>query len=218
LEGAVIVGSILLAFGIDAAWDRREQDQRRDALLAALGSDMALARDEIDRVAGFHLRGLSAAADLLNLSGADPIDQDERNRIDSLVTATWSSTATYDAPLGAFQILVGSGNLDLLSDPPLAIELTAFPSVVADLEREQRALRAMALELHEYLGTQGVDLSLTSIVGFDEPWESAEMEAYRLVTSPRLRGIVSMLWYRYHNTTTTLGAMRDAITRIESRL
>jgi len=55
VEGVVIVGSILLAFGIDAAWDGRTQNQRRQALLAALGSDMALARDEVDRVEAFQL-------------------------------------------------------------------------------------------------------------------------------------------------------------------
>lgn len=34
VEAAVIVGSILLAFGIDAAWDNRGQEQRRTALSA----------------------------------------------------------------------------------------------------------------------------------------------------------------------------------------
>jgi len=66
-----------------------------------------------------------------------PLNQDQRNLVDSLVAATWGQTASYDAPLGAVERLVASGDLDLLSDPDLAFELTAFPALVAGLEREQ---------------------------------------------------------------------------------
>jgi len=216
VEGVVIVGSILLAFGIDAAWDRREQNQRREALLAALGNDMALARAEVDRVAAFHRIGWNAAADLLNLNASAP--ENQSHLVDSLVAATWGSTATYDAPLGAVESLFGTGDLDLLTDPDMVFELTALPALLADLAREQVLLQSMAIDLHSYLGTQGVDASLFDVSGFDVPWDTGQTTALSVVASPRFRGIVSMMWFRYSNTTGALDSMREAITRIESLL
>jgi hypothetical protein len=218
VEGVVIVGSILLAFGIDAAWDGREQSQRREALLAAISSDMARARLEVDRVASFHRTGQNAAADLLNYRGEAPLEEDQARLVDSLVAATWGSTASYDAPLGAVESLFGAGGLDLLTDPELAFELTAFPALVADLAREQVLLQSMAIDLHGYLGTQGVDTSLSAVNSFDVPWETGPSNAFGLIGSPLFRGMVSMIWYRYSNTTNNLDAMREAITRIESLL
>jgi hypothetical protein len=218
VEGVVIVGSILLAFGIDAAWDGRNERQRRAVLFTALGNDMALARAEVDRVATFHRTGHNAAADLLNFGQVVPGDDDQRLLIDSLVAATWGSTASYDAPLGAVESVVGSGDLDLLSDPALVLELTAFPARVADLAWEQTLLQALATELLAYLSLQGIDASLFDLNGFDVPWETGPTNVHAHIAAPRFRSLVSNMWYRYSNTTGDLDEIREAITRIESLL
>jgi hypothetical protein len=218
VEGVVIVGSILLAFGIDAAWEGRNQRQRRAALFAALGNDMALARVEVDRVATFHRTGHSASADLLNFARVVPGDDDQHLMIDSLVAATFGSTASFDAPLGAVESVVGSGDLDLVSDPALVLELTAFPARVADLAWEQTLLQALATELVGYLTLQGIDASLFDLNGFDVPWETGPTNVHALIAAPRFRSLVSSIWYRYNNTTGELDSMGEAITRIESLL
>lgn len=218
VEGVVIVGSILLAFGIDAAWEGRNQRQRRAALFAALGNDMALARAEVDRVATFHRTGHSAAADLLNVGRVVRGEIDQRLMIDSLVAATWGSTASYDAPLGAVESVVGSGDLDLVSDPALVLELTAFPARVADLAWEQTLLQALATELQAYVSLQGIDASLFDLNGFDVPWETGPTNVHALIAAPRFRSLVSSIWYRYDNTLGELDSIREAITRVESFL
>jgi hypothetical protein len=218
VEGVVIVGSILLAFGIDAAWEDRERDQRRDALFAALGNDMELAGAEVDRVDAFHRTGHSAAADLLNFGQVAPGNLDQLLLIDSLVAATWGSAASYDAPMGAVESVVGSGELDLVTDPELVFELTAFPALVADLAWEQGLLQSLSTELQTYLSTQGIDASLFDLNGFDEPWETGPTNSYGLIGAPRFRGLVSMIWYRFNNTTANLNSMRETITRIQALL
>jgi hypothetical protein len=218
VEGVVIVGSILLAFGIDAAWDGRDQRQRRAVLFAALVSDMALARAEVDRVATLHRTGHSAAADLLNFGRVVRSDDDQRLMIDSLVAATCCSTASYDAPLGAVESVVGSGDLDLISDPALVLELTAFPARVADLAWEQTLLQALATELLTYLSLQGIDASLFDFSWSDVPWETGPTSVHELIAAPRFRTLVMDLWHRYNNTTGNLDEIREAITRIESLL
>lgn len=214
----VIVGSILLAFAIDAGWDNRIEDQRRDALLTAVGNDMARARDEIERVYDHHKVGQSAAADLLAMTEMRPGDPVWERRVDSLVAHVWGSTASYDAPVGAMESLFGAGALDLVGDPELAFELTAYPAMIADLGWEQRLLQDGAMELHSWLGDQGVDASRSKLRDFDVPWETGPNGAARRIESPRFRGIVSMIYYRYTNTSGTLESMRDAIGRIEERL
>lgn len=59
IEAVVIVGSILLAFGIDAWWDARNEAVRRLAGVEGLRSDFQAARRDLDRVSEFHLEGLS---------------------------------------------------------------------------------------------------------------------------------------------------------------
>ena len=217
MEGAVIVGSILLAFGIDAAWEGREEAERREVLLAAIGSDMGRAREEVDRVAGFHGFGRTAATDLLRLSTETPLTESEARVADSLVAAVFS-TATYDAPMGAVESLLGSGGLNILGDPRLTLALTAFPALVADLVREQAQLTSLADDLAEYLGDQGVDVALLAAPGFDVPWETGQANVSSVVASPRFRGIVSHMWYRYSNTTSDLETIRAAISQIDSLL
>jgi hypothetical protein len=218
VEGVVIVSSILLAFGIEAAWENRGQDQRRAALFTALGNDMALARAEVDRVASFHHTGRGAVVDLLNLGPVAPGNDEQLFLVDSLVAAAWGSAASYDAPLGAVESVLGSGELDLVSDPDLVRELTAFPAMVADLAWEQGLLQSASTQLQAYVAEQGVDASRLSLNGFDEPWETGPTDSYALIDAPRFRGLVSMIWYRFSNTTGTLNSMLEAIRRIESLL
>lgn len=45
LEGAVIVFSILLAFAIDAAWEKRSERQREAQILQALAADFESVRE-----------------------------------------------------------------------------------------------------------------------------------------------------------------------------
>lgn len=213
----MIVGSILLAFSIDAAWDGRAEGQRRDAMLAALGSDMALAKGEIDRVFGHNLIGRDAAEDLLNLEGAPLADDSQRFAVDSLVSALWSGMASYDAPMGAVASLVNSGDLDLLDDPLLASYLTAFPALVANLEREQQVLQTTAFDLNAYLGSEGVDISQLTI-GEEVSWKVTTTEVFTLVGSPRFRGIATEIYFRYRNAMSILDSMRQMIVQVESRL
>jgi len=46
VEGAVIVGSILLAFGIDAWWEGRSEAQAEQDILVSLEADFTRNRDE----------------------------------------------------------------------------------------------------------------------------------------------------------------------------
>ena len=215
MEGVVIVGSILLAFGIQAWWEERGDGIRREALLDALQSDMAVAAIEVDRVVGLHAEGREAAAAVLNLGPEAPLSAGQAYLVDSLVAATFSSPS-YDAPLGALDALLSSGELEVLDDADLASGLTAFPALVANLDREQGLLQSKVVQLDEYLWNKGIDTSNLNASAL--PWETHATATFALAEDAGFRGLARALWYRYRNTSVILGEMREAIDGIQSHL
>ena len=217
LDAAVIVGSILLAFGIDAAWDARSEGRVRDAFTLAISQEMTLALSEADRVAGSHQGGLEAAVALLSYDPSTPLDPTDAPTVDSLLTTVLSNTASYDAPTGALNGLLMSGDIDLLDEPELLAGLTAFPALVADLDREQRLLLERVGLLMPYLGSNGVDVSQLEVEG-DVPWDLAPTTAYLIVGDAQFRGIIDEIYSRYRNSSEILEDLREGIERIQSLL
>lgn len=217
LDAVVIVGSILLAFAIDAAWDARSEARVRDAFALAINREMTLALSEVDRVAGFHQGGLEAAAALLSCDPSTLLGPTDAPAVDSLLRIAFSNTASYDAPMGALNGLLTSGDIDLLDEPTLLAELTAFPALVADLDREQRLLHETVLILLPYLGSAGVDVSQLEVEG-DVPWGLAPTPAYSIVGEAQFRGLISEIYWRYRNASEILGDIRDRIEQIQRLL
>jgi hypothetical protein len=218
IEGAVIVGSILLAFGIDAWWGERDEASRRTAVIEGLRSDFAAARVDLDRVTAFHLEGRQAAETLMQIGADGPLAEASSPRVDSLF-AGLAGTASFDPPLGTLEALISSGDLDLLDDPGLAGELTLFQGEVGDLDREQRFARETLIQLIEYLGTEDIGVeSLVAHPDWDVPWDLQPDGIHRVVHTQEFRGWVTLMWALYTNTTGGLAGLDAAITTIESRL
>ena len=218
IEGAVIVGSILLAFGIDAGWDARGEASRRSVVMEGLRSDFAAARTDLDRVTAFHLGGRESAETLMHLGDAGPVAADRAARVDSLF-ARLAGTASFDPPLGTLEALINSGNLDLLDDPGLAVELTRFQGEVVDPDREPRFPRGTMIRPFEYLGTEDIGVgSFVTHPGWTVPWEIQSDEIYRVVHMPEFRGWVTLMWALYTNTTGGLAELDEVLAAIEARL
>lgn len=218
IEGAVIVGSILLAFAIDAGWDARAEASRRSAVLDGLRSDFATARIDLDRVAAFHLEGRRAAEALMGLGADGPLSEDRSSRVDSLFGGL-AGTASFDPPLGTLQALINSGDLDLLDDLDLAVELTRFLGEVVDLDREQRFAREALIRLFEYLGSEDIGIeSFVTHPTWAVPWDLQSGDVYRVVHTQGFRGWVTLMWALYSNTTGSLAELDEVLTTIESRL
>ncbi|MFC1574868.1 hypothetical protein ACFL3Z_02190 [Gemmatimonadota bacterium] len=217
LEAAVIVGSILLAFAIDAAWDSRSEARRRDAFSLAIGREMTLALSEADRVAAHFQDGAEAVQVLLSIDPDLPLGPADAPAIDSLLRIVLFSTATFDAPTGAVNGLLTSGDIDLLDEPEFLVELTAFPALVSDLEREQRALSEISGDLVSYLLSNGVDSSHLN-EELDVPWQLAPTPAYEIVGQVHFRGLMDETWWRLQNSLSVLADIREGIDRIQRLL
>lgn len=72
VEGVVIVGSILLAFAIDAWWDQLGQREDERVALTGLEADFSGYIDRLSRIRDNNQRRVEAARRLLDATGPGP--------------------------------------------------------------------------------------------------------------------------------------------------
>ena len=141
-EGVVIVGSILLAFGIQALWDGRVDRREEAESLQALHADFLGTVEELDRVAGSHRLRLAAASELLGIS-APGLRALARDSLQTLLRLS-TRTTTIDPPIATLKSLIASGELALISDKVLRSRLAGWNGLLDDHEGTQELLLMLA--------------------------------------------------------------------------
>lgn len=150
-EGVAIVLSILLAFAIDAAWDKHKDRQQERALLAALAADFADAGVLIDEAIVAHQRYISSARRLLAIIEQDAA-RDDWTAIDSALNDVFLNAKTTEIPSGSLNALFASGKLDLIENARLRSLLAAWPSFLENaIEDERWILNDVQQRLTPYL-------------------------------------------------------------------
>jgi len=129
-ESVAIIGSILLAFAIDASWDSRLERAEEQAYLAALQVQF----DESLDLLQSHVVSLENAREatrlILSINGADlqAIEWEDFAKLLSQSLAL----GRINLPAGALEALVSSGELRILTDRELAARLANWSSLVAE--------------------------------------------------------------------------------------
>lgn len=139
-EGAVVVVSILLAFGIDAWWDDRQLREEEQRALQGLREDLLASQAELSSV-------LAALVDNRDHFGEFQASTPELIRQwPSDAVSLWglSSSPTFDAYTGTLDALVGAGKLDLIRDARLRNVLVAWMKGLDDLPENLNEMRAEA--------------------------------------------------------------------------
>jgi hypothetical protein len=135
-ESALIVLSILLAFGIEAGWNQRNDRVSEAEALQGLRDDFAENVTRLAESRGGHTEIRDAAIRVLALTGPNAEGVPDLV-MDSLVMTliggpkVFAVTATYDA-------LIASGRIDLLQSSSLRRELATWSAALADLGEEER--------------------------------------------------------------------------------
>lgn len=215
-EGVVIVASILLAFAVDAAWERRGEGQRREALLVALDRDLVAVEAEMARVGESRARARDAAAEVLSRVQRGEVRESAESELRQLV---WDLTypPTFDAPLGAVAALLAGGNLELLADSALARSITSLPAAVADLDREQSRAADYVDRFFHALAQLGY--MSTNLGGPDPvPWEVHPGGLGTYLEDPVVVDQVANLWYSHRETGLELEGVREVVSSLRARL
>ncbi|MFV1988025.1 MAG: hypothetical protein ACC682_12150 [Gemmatimonadota bacterium] len=139
LEGIVIVGSILLAFTLDAWWQERATRDWEFDQLHALRAEFAGNGELLDDAVGRHDQKIQDVAQILKfLQAARPGDKKiYSDRVLSSLVA-WN---TSDISTGTLNALLASGGLGDIRDDRLRSELAAWPTVVADAQEDESLAR-----------------------------------------------------------------------------
>ena len=131
----MIVGSILLAFVIDASWDgSRERAEERQAL-EALAHEFRSAADLLETQFLLTDSIVAAAETILRWTGPNA----DSRYSDSLAVLlpTVSRLPGFHPPSGTLEALLGSGDLRLVEHDSLRAALASFPSQLAGMHRTE---------------------------------------------------------------------------------
>ena len=136
-EAVAVVGSILLAFGIQAWWDERNQEEQRQGHLSALIRDF----EQMSKRA------------TVSFDTADRAVQSGSTLLTRLVTGQELNNATamqqimdinyyevFSPSVGGYESLVNSGGIELLESNELKIELAAFYGSFNDTKASEQML------------------------------------------------------------------------------
>lgn len=206
-EGSVIVASILLAFGIDAQWELSRERADAEVILELLKSDFETTVVEAERVFANHAGGLNAAEQLIRMAEEEALTAADASRVDRHLSVMMVSGASFDPPLGTVESMIQSGRLSQISDPKLTAMLTAWPSEVEDLKRQEVGLNGNFRQLIEALTGIGARIDwliATDHVGADIgplPWESQATEAWKQIGDANIRMGLASYWLGMRFTT-----------------
>ena len=216
VEGALIVVSILAAFSIDAWWAARSDKAQERILLVSLSADFAEAEQLLSHIKSRHIRLARAGEKLITYGESGNIPVGERDDIDRAVSNHFDR-AVYDPPMGTIDSILGSGNINLLSNYQLIAELTQWSAVVTHFRRiELAAQNNFYQRFYPYLASrldlEDLDKGFAKYVDF--PWEQEPTDAYKLLSDQEFLNIVYMHWVLSKNIITDIGRVEESLARI----
>lgn len=142
IEGVVIVGSILLAFAIDAWWDGRTK--AGDTLLALRAVEAELVENlaYFESAEAIYRDAAQAGGALLRLTGPEPSVVDGE-RLSFLIGEMWRRPDLDPPSKGASATLVASGTIVRVRSRELRQELALWPAYI---ERQQELMLMAATQ------------------------------------------------------------------------
>jgi len=185
----VIVASILAAFGLEAWWGSRAENERSRAQVEALYAEFSATQAELAELR-VRLEGLrTAVGAVLELVGPDadvvPIDS-----VTKVVDRSfWLSTI--ELKTGTVQAVLASGELASIDDPGLKALIAGWPAEVADLRAQTRLMQENRELILDYLHDLLPTLDVTHNTGEMEryPRSSFKVSAERFQHDMRVEGL-----------------------------
>jgi hypothetical protein len=145
LEMVVIVASILIAFALDAWWDRAQESAAEQAILNDLIEQFEATRVNLADQRRVHLAGVAAVDRMLDRFGKAPPDGTVAFP-DSTIMRLYT-IPTFDRREYRLESLIQSGRLEVIENPELRDGLARWPGVVAEMLEHQLAARSIYQEL-----------------------------------------------------------------------
>lgn len=142
IEATVIVGSILLAFAIDAWWEERLDRREEQIALSRLHAEF---QSSTSRLGSSEVR-LSAATEILNLFQSHQ-DQEIPLSIPNSLIVAMLGVPTFDRVTPVLDGLIQSGNLSLIQSQEVLSSIAIWQRDIIQLSESQQDARRTTLEI-----------------------------------------------------------------------
>lgn len=153
VNGAGIVVSILLAFGIDASWDARSERRAEEAFIDGIREEFEMNLVRIDDLLEQHRQSdvwLEGFFDAPAPTSEDDAQIAVRSLVGGLLVGDLLDPST-----GTLEMLIASGQLALISDIGLRDLLWTWKTQVEDLEDETTGMQSNVRDGRQLLGRLG---------------------------------------------------------------
>ena len=193
-EGTAIVVSILLAFAIDAWWQRQNEAKQLDALLVSLHEDFKSSQAHVDRWLGGNRKILAALTAFRDQLASTAIDHEFEVPQEWILAAI--GTPTYSPTDATLQAAISSGQIELIEDVELRTRLAMWRQQVDDTQEDELLIRQIVVQNLVPALSEQVRLApafeFDTIVGWflDETLPNAD-EKLRVTATTKLEGAVS---------------------------
>ena len=137
IEAIAIVGSILLAFGIQAWWDAAIEREREGELLGALLDDFQITKSNLVNGLNFHTAVRARNERLLEVatSGGKDVSESEFDRL--LLDISWWDSI-YPFTTGALNSAIAAGEFAIIRSDELRRLIAGWPTIIAIVESNRR--------------------------------------------------------------------------------
>jgi hypothetical protein len=208
VEVIAIVGSILLAFAIDAWWEDRQIRIEEQQVLLGLQEEFLANHEVLSQDLASHLKNLKSLEDILLL-----IDDGQSNDAKSVVMAAlieMQSPGTTDLGNGTLNALLSSGRVELLKSRKLRTQLTAWEGVIGEVVDDQYNNAKMVFEIYvPYFVSENY-----SLFALRRSLEDSAVIT-RMLEDPKFRHLVELRFsFKNHLT----GELRNSIAASEAIL
>jgi hypothetical protein len=138
IEAIAIVGSILLAFAIDAWWDHLQERGEEREILSALLAEFEANKKVLAQTAEVHRLALNAMQDIVSASKSDiTVHAVPLGPLFRLALVT----PHYNPATGALAVTIDSGRLGLVRNVELRNRLAGWNAVISDLVLDEQTRR-----------------------------------------------------------------------------
>ena len=221
VEAVVIVGSILLAFWIDAAWDLRQERSLAIEQLMAVHGELTENATIIERYVVRCPRSVQGARALISQMGERPTVVAPDSLAAQVSTILQSTPPMLQG--AAFEAMVSSGQLAAVASPELQGALRKWASTLEERGRRRLLAADHLEELMDYLESTGAMAYLHRGSRIEDMSAEFPLDAHRLLSDPVLGGIVGSAGIRLGQVCTDdkvfrLPQLRDVIRQVESEL
>jgi hypothetical protein len=196
-EALAIIASILIAFGIDSSWDRRQQKQEAGSILEGLHAEFTGHLEELNYWEETTEARSESLGAILALDDPSSLDTVATERLD---TALYSllNIADWDPQGGVLEAVISSGKLEIIPEQRLRQELASWPGIVADVLDNQHLMQNFGIAgVIPALSEKGMPLSRGWSVyrsrwpGAREADDVSRESYYRLIQDREIRALAA---------------------------